>query len=143
MQEYMTEMKTHAWAHTDVHGTLRRSDRNIWRTRTSQMTPRELARVVADWHGWTVRNGYIYADKPYLKMGRSFDYTRKQGDAIAHGYNLLALVLHRLGIIEVGVGIHWRKQWEVAGSKDPIEIRSGVANAVWMDRAGKRRKCNG
>jgi phosphopantetheinyl transferase len=137
MQEYMTEMKTHAWAHTDVHGTLRRSDRNIWRTRTSQMTPRELARVVADWHGWTVRNGYIYANEPCLTH-------RKRGDqSIAHGYNLLALVLHRLGIIEVGVGIHWRKQWEIAGSQDAIVICSVIADLIWKDKAGKRRKCNG
>ena len=139
MQEYnapwrMTDRQVYAWAHTDVHGTQRRSDRNIWRTRTSEMTPREMARVVADWHGWTEDNGYIYANEPYLTH-------RQRGDqSIARGYDLLALVLHRLGIIEVGVGIHWSKQHEIAGSKDAIQICSVVADRVWKDNAYGRRK---
>jgi len=130
----------HRWAHTAPDGT-RRKDSRSKRLLTSEMTPRELAKAVAEWHGWYGYKGVIYPDaahKPYAKN------VRPQRWSIASGWDRLALVLNKLGIIEVGVGIHWKRQHEIhlaqTGSYGtPPQVRDLITKEVYRMKAGKRR----
>jgi hypothetical protein len=128
------------WAHTAPDGTVRNDSRSK-RLLTSEMTPRELAKAVAEWHGWYGYQGSIYPDaahRPYAKN------ERPDRRGIASGWDRLALVLKMLGIIEVGVGIHWKRQHEIhlaeKGSYGtPPEVRDVIAKEVSKMKAGKRR----
>ena len=137
------------WAHTAPDGT-RRQDSRSKRLITSEMTPRELAKAVAEWHGWEGYRGYIYAPKSAAHSNtngnaRDRGYVVTPNDhSIASGWDFLALALTKLGIIEVGVGIHWKRQHEIHMAEKgsygtPPEVRDVIAKEVSKMKAGKRR----
>jgi hypothetical protein len=91
----------------DRNGTLHKRDRRSKRLHTADMTPRELARVVAGFHGWKAESsGWIRAD--YSTPG-NYDAV-----PICQGWSDLGTILQALGIIEVGKGVYWRRMQELA-----------------------------
>lgn len=88
--------------------------RPVRRVGTWQMSAVELARVVAAHYGWRGgAGGWIYDDR---------------GAPIVQGWQGLAALLERRGVLRVGVGVNWRRaphtaSWRL-GSVRALERRA-------------------
>jgi len=96
---------------------------------TWEMTTEELARVVSEHNGWKgQRDGFI----------RDTDGVR-----VVQGYSMLGSILEDMGVIEVGKGVHWRRQriHSLASTVHPEDISLELARRVrtrFVQRKGWR-----